>query len=67
MGNQKWRDGIRNMRFCLIVKQLRLTLKETQKRKAVAKMLAKGYPVEEIVVLTGLGKAVVGKLKKVGY
>ena len=30
-------------------------------------MLAKGYPVEEIVVLTGLGKAVVGKLKKVGY
>jgi DNA repair protein RadC len=30
-----------------------------------AKMLAKGYPVEEIVALTGLGKQVVGKLSKV--
>jgi DNA repair protein RadC len=33
-------------------------------KEMAAKMLAKGYPVEEIVALTGLGKAVVGKIGK---
>ena len=33
-------------------------------KEMAARMLAKRYPVEEIVALTGLGKAVVGKLSK---
>jgi DNA repair protein RadC len=38
---------------------------EAKKAQEIAKAkLAKGYPVEEIVALTGLSKAVVGKLTK---
>jgi DNA repair protein RadC len=38
--------------------------KAKKAKEMAAKMLAKGYPVEEIVALTGLGKAVVGKIGK---
>jgi DNA repair protein RadC len=38
---------------------------EAKKAKAIAKaMLAKGYAVEEVMALTGLEKAVVGRMKK---
>ena len=46
------------------VELLKLQMKAEEKKEIAKAMLAKGYAVEEVMALTGLGKSVVGKLGK---